>query len=69
MAASGGGSAVNEMKWTLILIMVLAIVVTCDEAFKSWQETRTTEFAMQNGYVQTVDKESGKILWVKDNKK
>lgn len=55
----------NEMKWTMILIMVLAIVVTCDEAIKSWQETRTAEFAMQNGYIQTVDKQSGKLLWVK----
>jgi len=59
----------DETKLGLLFIIcsfgclsIIGIVGMISESYQNYKEIK----AIESGYVQTIDQESGKVLWVKD---
>lgn len=57
----------DDFKWPGIMFLGMFIVGLAGSMYDSWADLSIAKTAMENGYIQTIDKESGKTLWVKDD--
>ncbi len=55
----------NDFKWFAIICCVGIISMSTLVALDSYYETQIKQLAFQNGYIQKIDKETYRTIWVK----
>ena len=57
----------EDFKWPAIMFCGIALAGALAACWSSYAKSLDNRVAMEHGYVQTVDADSGKVLWVKDS--